>query len=372
MRALDALYTATPFYGSRRLQVALQRAVWSVNRKRVQRLMRLMGIEAVGPKPRLSQPHPGHRVYPYLLRNVAIGRVDQVWSCDITYIRLRSGVVYLVAVLDWFSRYVLAWELSVTPDGQCRRDALERALATGRPAIFNADQGAQFTSYAFTSLLRTAACRSAWMAAAVNQSAGCASFASTSNPGQSTRDECASSLGSKPPKSSTRCSNTAPLVRPAPPTALVLRRRARTGSTTPPALALRVLSPPTDAGRPRSRLAHHRPPARRRSRRTAALCRLQPPRRHHLPALDPSSAPSGLDPNIAYPPRYFAGTEDRRVILPILPCGWSDSPLQRRDRKSRAGGRGDRRWRCRCPAPASGRGGTPIPTSGRCARSSTG
>ena len=152
MRALDELYTATPFYGSRRLQVALQRAVWSVNRKRVQRLMRLMGIEAVGPKPRLSQPHPGHRVYPYLLRNVAIGRVDRVWSCDITYIRLRSGFVYLVAVLDWFSRYVLAWELSVTPDGQFCRDALEWALASGRPAIFNTDQGAQFTSYAFTSL----------------------------------------------------------------------------------------------------------------------------------------------------------------------------------------------------------------------------
>ena len=143
----------------------------------------------------------------------------------------------------------------------------------------------------------------------MNQSAGCASFASTSNPGQSTRGEHASSPGSKPPKSSTRCSNTAPLVRPAPPTALVHRRRARTGSTTPPALALRVLSPPTDAGRPLSRLAYHRPPARRRSRRTAALCRLQPPRRHHLPSLDASSAPSGLVPNIAYPPRYFTGTE---------------------------------------------------------------
>ena len=109
MRALDEVYTATPFYGSRRLQVALRRQGWSVNRKRVQRLMRLMGIEAVGPKPRLRQRHRGHQVYPYLLRDMAVERVDQVWSCDITYIRLRSGFVYLVAVLDWFSRYVLGW-----------------------------------------------------------------------------------------------------------------------------------------------------------------------------------------------------------------------------------------------------------------------
>ena len=156
MRALDEVYTATPFYGSRRLQVALRRQGWSVNRKRVQRLMRLMGIEAVGPKPRLSQRHRGHQVYPYLLRDMAVERIDQVWSCDITYIRLRSGFVYLVAVLDWFSRYVLGWELSVTLDGQFCRDTLERALATGRPEIFNTDQGAQFTSDAFTSLLRTA------------------------------------------------------------------------------------------------------------------------------------------------------------------------------------------------------------------------
>ena len=156
MRALDEVYTATPFYGSRRLQVALRRQGQSVNRKRVQRLMRLMGIEAVGPKPRLSQRHRGHQVYPYLLREVAIERVDQVWSCDITYIRLRSGFVYLMAVLDWFSRYVLAWELSVTLDGQFCRDALEGALATGRPEIFTTDQGAQFTSDAFTALLRTA------------------------------------------------------------------------------------------------------------------------------------------------------------------------------------------------------------------------
>ena len=121
-----------------------------MNRKRVQRVMRLLGIEAVGPKPRSSQPHPGHRVSPYLLGEVAIERVDQVWSCDITYIRLRSGFVYLMAVLDWFSRCVLAWELSVTLDGPFCRDALEAALATGRPEIFTTDHGAQFTSDAFT------------------------------------------------------------------------------------------------------------------------------------------------------------------------------------------------------------------------------
>ena len=118
--------------------------------------MRLMGIEGVGPKPQLSQPHPGHRVHPYLLRDVAVERVDQVWSCDITYNRLRSGFAYLMAVPDWFSRHVLAWELSVTLDRQFCRDALERALTTGRPEVFNTDQGAQFTSEAFTSLLRTA------------------------------------------------------------------------------------------------------------------------------------------------------------------------------------------------------------------------
>ncbi len=156
MHALDEIYTARPFYGSRRMQVALARRGLRVNRKRVQRLMRLMGLEAVGPKPRLSQPHPEHRVYPYLLRDVPIERVDHVWSTDITYIRLRSGFVYLVAILDWFSRYVLAWELSVTVDGQFCQDVLERALATGRPTIFNTDQGAQFTSAAFTGRLQTA------------------------------------------------------------------------------------------------------------------------------------------------------------------------------------------------------------------------
>jgi putative transposase len=156
MRLLDEQYTATPFYGSRRMHVALARAGHDVNRKHVQRLMRLMGLEAVGPQPRLSEPHPGHRVYPYLLRGVPIVRVDQVWSTDITYVRLRHGFVYLVAILDWYSRYVLAWELSVTVDGQFCLAALESALAGRTPEIFNTDQGAQFTATVFTDRLKAA------------------------------------------------------------------------------------------------------------------------------------------------------------------------------------------------------------------------
>jgi len=157
MRLLDEQYTATPFYGSRRMQVALQQRLGhAVNRKHVQRLMRTMGLQAVGPQPRLSIPSPGHRVYPYLLRDVRITRVDQVWSTDITYVRLRHGFVYLVAVLDWFSRYVLAWELSVTVDGQFCLEALETALADGTPEVFNTDQGAQFTASAFTDRVEAA------------------------------------------------------------------------------------------------------------------------------------------------------------------------------------------------------------------------
>jgi putative transposase len=160
MRLLDEQYTATPFYGSRRMQVALQQRVGhAVNRKHVQRLMRGLGLEAVGPKPRLSEPHPGHNVYPYLLRDVPITRVDQVWSTDITYVRLRHGFVFLVAILDWFSRYVLAWELSVTVDGQFCVDALETALERSRPEIFNTDQGAQFTATMFTARVEAAGAR---------------------------------------------------------------------------------------------------------------------------------------------------------------------------------------------------------------------
>jgi putative transposase len=156
MRLLDEQYTATPFYGSRRMQAALQRAGHAVNRKHVQRLMRVMGLEAVGPKPRLSTANPAHRVYPYLLRNVPITRVDQVWSTDITYVRLRHGFVYLVAVLDWHSRYVLAWELSVTVDGQFCLDALDTALGRSTPEIFNTDQGSQFTATVFTDRVKAA------------------------------------------------------------------------------------------------------------------------------------------------------------------------------------------------------------------------
>jgi len=156
MRLLDEQYTATPFYGSRRMQVALRQAGQVVNRKHVQRLMRLMGLEAIGPKPRLSTANPEHRVYPYLLRDVPITRVDQVWSTDITYVRLRHGFVYLVAILDWHSRYVLAWELSVTVDGQFCLDALETALRRSTPQIFNTDQGPQFTATAFTDRVRAA------------------------------------------------------------------------------------------------------------------------------------------------------------------------------------------------------------------------
>jgi putative transposase len=147
MRRIDAQYMKTPFYGSRRMAEVL-----SVNRKRVQRLMRLMGIEAIYPKRRTTRPANGHRIYPYLLRGIEITRRDQVWSADITYIPLRHGFLYLVAVMDWYSRYVLSWRLSNTLDGRFCQE-VEEALALGRPEIFNSDQGCQFTAEAFTSRL---------------------------------------------------------------------------------------------------------------------------------------------------------------------------------------------------------------------------
>jgi putative transposase len=158
MRVLDALYTRCPFYGRRRMTVELGKLGHVVNEKRVARLLAVMGLEAVYPRRRLSLPATGdgHRIYPYLLRGVPIERADQVWSTDITYIRLRQGFVYLVAVLDWFSRYVLAWELSSTLETEFCLSALEWALREGRPAIFNTDQGAQFTSHAFTDRLEAA------------------------------------------------------------------------------------------------------------------------------------------------------------------------------------------------------------------------
>ena len=156
MRLLDEQYTRTPFYGSRRMVIALGGQGGNVNRKRVQRLMQKMGIEAIYPRPRLSDPAPGHRVYPYRLRGLAITRPNQVWSTDITYIRLRSGFVYLVAILDWFSRYVVEWEISITLDTSFCLSALDRALQKAKPEIFNSDQGAQFTSEEFTGRLESA------------------------------------------------------------------------------------------------------------------------------------------------------------------------------------------------------------------------
>jgi putative transposase len=159
MRELDEQYTRTPFYGSRRMTAWLRTQGYAVNRKRVSRLLALMGLEALVPRRRLSAPAPGHRIYPYLLRGVPIDRVDQVWSTDITYIRLRRGFAYLVAVLDWYSRYVLAWELAPTLDTEFCVVALEAALRRGRPEIFNTDQGSQFTSAAFTGRLEAAGVR---------------------------------------------------------------------------------------------------------------------------------------------------------------------------------------------------------------------
>ena len=151
MRLLDEQYTKTPFYGSRRMTAWLAERGHGVNRKRVRRLMQLMGLEAIYPKPKLSQPTPGHRVFPYLLRGCQIKRPNEVWSTDITYIRLRGGFVYLTAILDWYSRYVLAWELSNTMDVEFCLTALNRAFRHhGKPDIFNTDQGSQYTSHDFT------------------------------------------------------------------------------------------------------------------------------------------------------------------------------------------------------------------------------
>jgi putative transposase len=149
MRLLDEQYTRAPFYGSRKMVEWLRTRGYDVNRKRVSRLMALMGIEAVYPKPKLSQPGEGHRIYPYL-RGVGVDRVNQVWSTDITYIRMAQGFVYLVAVMDWFSRYVLSWRLSLTMELDVCVEALKCALRRGRPEIFNSDQGSQFTSEKFT------------------------------------------------------------------------------------------------------------------------------------------------------------------------------------------------------------------------------
>jgi putative transposase len=156
MRLIDEQYTACPFYGSRRMTAWLTQQGEPVNRKRVQRLMRLMGLEAIYPKPRLSAAGRGHRIYPYLLRGVRIERPDQVWSADITYVPMASGFMYLAATIDWFSRYVVAWRLSNTLDGSFCTEMLDEALSRGHPAVFNTDQGVQFTAEAFTGRLESA------------------------------------------------------------------------------------------------------------------------------------------------------------------------------------------------------------------------
>ena len=157
MKLMDKQYTDHPFYGSRKMTEWLQKVMeLGVNRKRVQRLMRLMGLEAVYPKPKLSLPGQGHKVVPYLLRDVTIARVDQVWSTDITYVPMPNGFMYLAAVIDWYSRYVISWRLSNTLDGSFCLEMLNEALCMGRPEVFNTDQGAQFTAEAFTGRLLSA------------------------------------------------------------------------------------------------------------------------------------------------------------------------------------------------------------------------
>ncbi len=150
MRSIDEQYLRTPFYGSRKMAEVL-----SINRKHAQRLMRVMGIEAIYPKRRTTWPGAGHKIYPYLLRNMEITRPDQVWASDITYVPLRHGFLYLVAVMDWYSRYVLSWGLSNTLTGSFCLEALEEALSRGQPEIFNTDQGSQFTAAAFTPRLES-------------------------------------------------------------------------------------------------------------------------------------------------------------------------------------------------------------------------
>ena len=156
MRRIDEQYTACPFYGSRRMTAWLVEQGEGVNRKRVQRLMRVMGLEAIYPKPRLSLAGKDHRIYPYLLRGVKVERKDHVWSTDITYVPMPSGFMYLAAVIDWFSRYVIGWRLSNTLDGSFCLELLEDALRAGKPEVFNTDQGVQFTAAAFTGRLESA------------------------------------------------------------------------------------------------------------------------------------------------------------------------------------------------------------------------
>jgi len=153
MRLIDEQFTKRPFYGVARMTESLRRMGYGVNPKRVRRLMRVMGLEAIYPKPRLSANGPGHKVYPYLLKDVTVDRPDQAWATDITYVRLTHGFVYLMAILDWYSRYIISWELSTTLDSGFCLEALRKALQVSKPEIFNTDQGSQFTSADFTRCL---------------------------------------------------------------------------------------------------------------------------------------------------------------------------------------------------------------------------
>ena len=153
MNLIDEQYTRTPFYGVAKMTAWLHRQGHTVNQKRVRRLMRLMGLEAICPKPNLSKASPEHKKYPYLLKNMVIDHPDQVWASDITYIRMQQGFIYLVAIMDWYSRYVLSWEISITLNTGFCIDAMKRALQFSQPEIMNTDQGVQFTSTAFIGLL---------------------------------------------------------------------------------------------------------------------------------------------------------------------------------------------------------------------------
>lgn len=155
MRVIDEEYTRTPFYGYRKMTARLQQLGYVVNRKRVARLMGTMGLQAIYPGPRTSIPDQQHKKYPYLLRDVTLDRPNQVWSADITYVPMVGGFMYLVAILDWFSRFVLTWQLSNTLDGLFCLEALRLALQQGKPEIFNTDQGVQFTAHDFTGELQT-------------------------------------------------------------------------------------------------------------------------------------------------------------------------------------------------------------------------
>jgi putative transposase len=155
MRVIDEQYTRTPFYGYRKMTARLQQLSYPVNRKRVARLMGVMGLQAIYPRPRTSVPDQQHKKYPYLLRGLTITQPNQVWSADITYVPIVQGFMYLVAIMDWFSRFVLTWQLSNTLDDLFCLEALRLALHKGKPDIFNTDQGVQFTAYDFTGELET-------------------------------------------------------------------------------------------------------------------------------------------------------------------------------------------------------------------------